>query len=130
MFEVDDNPMRLETSAGRPAPADESRWMLPITVSFPMETIALLPEGDSYVGRVVLFVAARDSEGKQSDLQRQVHELRVPAGDYKTRSHERFVIELSLLMESGSYKVVLGLMDQVTRQSSYTSLRAVVGSSD
>jgi len=130
MFDVDDNPMQLQTTNGSPAPADQSRWIVPITVSFPMETIALIPEGDDYVGRVVLFVAARDTEGKQSDLQRQIHELRVPSADYKTRGHDRFVIELSLLMEAGSYKVVVGLMDQVTRQASYTTLRTVVQSAE
>jgi hypothetical protein len=97
-------------------------------VSFPIETVALIPEGDDYVGRVVLFAAARDTEGKQSDIVRQEHEIRIPAGQYDEARTQRFTVGTNLLMESGSYSLSVGLMDQVTRAASYRTERAVVGS--
>jgi hypothetical protein len=130
MFDLDRNPMEIEATAGVPAPAAEGRSVLPISVSFPMWTVAMIPEHDEYVGRVVLFVAARDERGKQSDIQRQIHELRVPRNDYETRSQERFTIDVQLLMEPGSYRIAVGLLDQVTRQASYSTLREVIRQPD
>ena len=95
-------------------------------MSFPLRKLALLPKGDDYVGRVVLFVAARDDDGKQSDLQRQEHDITVPAAQYEEAQRKRFGIDVNLLMEPGAYKISVGLMDQVTRQASYQRISAFV----
>ena len=65
VFDVEDNPMDLEVVTGTPVPASEERWILPAEISFPINKIAMLPEGDDYVSRIVLFVASRDSEGRE-----------------------------------------------------------------
>ncbi len=126
LFPVTENPLDIRVKTGNPSPASKSRWTLPIEVSFPLKQLALLPEGDDYVGRAVMFVAARDRDGGQSDLVRQQHEVRVPAADYKKLKQEKFIISASLLMESGSFTVSVGLMDQVTRQASYDQVRVKI----
>ena len=123
MTDLDENPIGVQVEHGTPAPATSGRWTVPLHVSFPLDMVALIPEGEDYVGRVLLFVAARDTEGRQSDIQRQEHEVRVPAADYEAALEQRFGIDVSLLMEEGNYRVAVGLMDQVTRQASYQSLR-------
>ena len=125
-FEVDDNPMLLEVETGTPSPASEKRWLLPAHISFPLNKIALIPEGDDYVGRLVLFVAVRDRDGRRSDLVRQEHEVRIPAADYELAKRKRFGIDTSLLMESGQYKIAVALLDQVTHQDSYQTIAAAV----
>ncbi len=126
MVEVNDNPMKIEVTTGDPAPAMEDRSTVPVHVSVPLESIALIPEKDDYVGRVVLFVAARDEGGKQSDLQRQEHEIRVPAKDYELARSKNYGFDLQLLMEKGSYRVTVAVMDHVTRQASYSSTQLTV----
>lgn len=123
VFDVDENAMQVDVEAGRPAPATSERWTVPLHITFPLRKVAVVPEGDDYVGRVVLFVAARDSDGKQSDLQRQEHEVRVPMKDYDEAQRKRFSIDLSLLMEKGNFTVAVGLMDQITRQASYQAMK-------
>ena len=83
VFEIDENPMGLEVEAGTPAAATADRWLLPARLSFPLSSVALLPEGDDFVARIVLFIAARDTDGKRSDLVRQMHEIRVPTARYE-----------------------------------------------
>ena len=126
MFDLDENPLQIDFTAGEPAPATGDRWSVPVHISFPIDTVALLPQGEDYVGRLVLFVAARDAKGKQSDMVRQEHEVRVPAADYEEALSKRFGIYSSLLMEPGSYRVSVGVMDQITRQASYQTLRTSV----
>jgi VWFA-related protein len=123
---LEDNPLAIELETGSQAPAAAGRWTIPFALSFPLANIALLPEGGDYVGRVSLFIAARDSEGKQSDLVRQEHEVRVAAADYEQAQRQRFTIKASLLMETGSFKVSFALLDQTTRQAGYTTASVVV----
>jgi VWFA-related protein len=125
-FEVHDNPMDIEVTTGKPAPATENRWLVPAHITFPLRNLALLPEGDEFVGRLVLFVAARDDDGKRSDLMRQEHEVRLPAADYEIAQSQRFAIDTTLLMEAGTYRVAVALLDQVTRQDSYETTGASV----
>jgi VWFA-related protein len=122
VLDLDDNPMGLELSAGAPRPASDNRWILPIEAKFPIASVALLPQGDEYVGRVAMFLANRNVEGRQSDIQRREFEIRMPSADYETRRNELYVATFELLMEEGSHRVVVGLLDPVTRQTSFARL--------
>jgi VWFA-related protein len=127
MIELDENPLDITVATGNPAPASEKRWTVPFELSFPIANIALFPAGDNYVGRVTFFLAARDKDGKQSDLVRQEHEVTVPAADYDESQRSRFTITASLLMEAGSYRVSVGLLDSFTRQVGYDTSSVYVG---
>jgi hypothetical protein len=126
VFEIDENPMDLNVETGTPATATADRWLLPAHITFPLRSIAMLPEGEDYVARVVLFIAARDNDGKKSDLVRQSHEIRIPAVQYEEAQDKHFAIDAQLLMEPGRYKVSMALLDPLTRQVSYKTVSASV----
>jgi VWFA-related protein len=127
LLALDANPMGIAISAGdAKATASSDRRILPVEVVIPIESVALLPEGGEYVGRVVLFVANRDLKGRQSDIQRRQFEIRMPPEDYATRRSERYVAALDLLLNAGDHKVVVGVLDPVTRQASFASIRQSV----
>lgn len=128
MFDLDANPMELRVAVEKPGPATEDRWLVPIHISFDLQTVALLPEGEDFVGRVTLFIAARAKDGERSEMVRQEHEVRVPADLYEMQQKGRFGINLRMLMEEGSYRVSVGMMDQLTRQSSYRTFATSVTS--
>jgi len=123
LLALDDNPMGLEITAGEPKAATGERWILPVEVTIPIESVALLPEAGEFVGRVVLFIANRDVKGRQSDMQRRQFEIHMPADDYETRRGELYVAALDLLLDEGEHKLVVGALDPVTRQASFVSLR-------
>ena len=125
-FDLDDNPMAISVDTGAAAPAAEQRSILPFEIGFPLDSIALVPEGKEYVGRVVVFIAVRDDKGRQSDMQRREHEIRIPQSDFEAHHQDRYVIELPLLMRSGSFRVVVGVMDRLTRQTSYSTIHRTV----
>jgi VWFA-related protein len=126
MLELDNNPMGLDIAAGALKPAAGDRWILPVEVAIPIRSVALLPEAGEYVGRIVLFIANRDMKGKQSDIQRRQFEIRMPSEDYETRRDENYVAALDLLLNPGEHRVVIGVLDPVTRQASFASLRRAV----
>jgi hypothetical protein len=122
VFDIEDNPMAVRIDRGRAMPASGEHWLVPVHISFPLRSVALIPEGEDYVGRVVLFVGARDVDGKESDVQRQEHEIRVPAAEYEVAARQRFAVDLQLLMAEGKHRVSVGMLDPVTRQASYHRL--------
>jgi hypothetical protein len=74
----------------------------------------------------VVFLANQNLEGRQSDVERREFQIRMPAADYDSRRRERYTAEFGLLMEEGRHRVVVGVLDPVTRQASYARLTADV----
>lgn len=126
MVEIDDNPMDLELTDAEPSAVSGSRWTVPLHLTFPLDRVALLPVGEDYVGQVVLFIGAQDLKGRSSEMQRQEHEIRVPTVDYETAVHQRFGIDVTLLLEEGQQRIAVGLMDQFTRRASYARIVVTV----
>jgi VWFA-related protein len=126
MLDFEDNPMGIEMTADAKIPAAEDRWILPVEIAIPIDSIAMIPEGGEYVGRVVLFIANRDMKGRQSDVQRRQFEIRMPTEDYATRRGERYVAALDLLLNAGEHRLVVGVLDTLTRQASFARLRTTV----
>ncbi len=126
VFDLDDNPLAVSVSSGEPMPAANDRWTLPVEVRVPMEKLALIPDGENLVGYVMLYYAARDAEGKQSDLQRVEHTVTVPRADYEKSAKQHFTFTTSLLLEPGVYRISVGLRDQLTNQAGYATFRKAV----
>jgi VWFA-related protein len=124
LFDIDENPMQIEAVVDKPTAAQEDRWLLPLRVSFPTQSVALLPQGDNFVGEVVLYVSLRDTAGNQADLQHRVQEIYIPRAEYERMSSLRLSIDLQLLVESGRYRVAVGLFDRLTRQASFQVLNS------
>jgi VWFA-related protein len=126
MFDLDENPLDVNFEAETPSPTGGGRSIVPFELSFPVRNIALLPDGGDYVGHVTYFIAARDEDGNQSDVVQHQREVRVPATDYEVVQNKRLAIMVNLLMNPGHQSVVVGLLDNLTRQSSYLTTSVTV----
>ena len=90
----------------------------------PTEAIALLPQGESLVGEVVVFVSLRDDRGRQADIQRREQPVHLPRAEYERLAKLQLSVDLQLLVENGNYRIAVGLLDRLTRQASYQVLSA------
>lgn len=126
-FPVEDNPMGVMVVAGEALPSSGNRYTLPVDVRIPLSSIALIPDGETLTGYVMVYYAARDDAGKQSDLQRLSHTIRVRPEDYERARGQYYTISASLLLEAGRYRVAVGLRDELTNQASFATLRREVG---
>ncbi|MCD4748638.1 MAG: VWA domain-containing protein [Thermoanaerobaculales bacterium] len=125
-FAIDDNPMGLVVTPGAQKPATTDRWMKPFTISIPIHSLALVADGDDYVGKAIVFVATRDFEGRSTDIQRRNHEFTVPVSDYEKRRDEHFFVDLNLLLKKGRHQMVVGVFDETTRRASYQKMEATI----
>jgi hypothetical protein len=121
-FGAGKNDMGLEVAVDALSKATEKQWLQPLRVFLPTSSVAMIREGDQYVGRVVLFVAMRNLKGNNTDIQRHVHEFRIPVDQYAERKDDRFTVDLRLLLEAGQNTIVIGVLDEKTHQTSFRSL--------
>jgi VWFA-related protein len=125
-FDIDDNPLEITLETGESSPASGGRWLLPIEVRVPIGKVAFVPDGDQLSGYVSVYYAARDNEGEQSDLQRSDQTVKIPASEYETAKSKYYVIGASLLLEPGTYRISVGVRDQLTNQAGYAVIRRPV----
>lgn len=124
MVGVDNNPMGVAIERQNPMPATGNFWTVGVEVSVPMDALTLLPVDNDRVGHIVLVAGARNDRGGQSDVQREEHEIKVPAdGDLSQR---RWTVNSRFLMEEGTHRVVVGILDSITRKASYATLNLTV----
>jgi VWFA-related protein len=121
-FGAGKNDMGLEVAVDALSKATEKQWLQPLRVFLPTSSVAMTRQGDEYVGGVVLFVAMRNIKGNNTDIQRQVHEFRIPVDQYDERKDDRFTVDLRLLLEAGQNTIVIGVLDEKTHQTSFRSL--------
>ncbi len=122
VVDIDDNPMDLELTAAEALPGSDTQWIMPVHLSLDLESIALMPIGDELVGQIVVYIGSRDDEGRNSEVQRQQHEIRLPKAEYLAAGKERFGLDFRLLLTEGRYRIAAGVMDPITRQASYQRL--------
>jgi VWFA-related protein len=125
-FDLEDNPLGIELKTADSSPAENERWMLPIEAHVPLDKIALIPDGPDLVGYLMVYYAARDNDGKQSDLQRIEQTVRMPSKDYDAARRQYFTVSTSLLLEPGTYRISVGVRDELTNQAGYATIRRAV----
>jgi len=119
LLDIDDNSMGLLLLHGKPSPAAGEHWIVPLHIEVPLDKIVMIPTNKDVIGRVELFVGARDLDGRQSDLQRQHHEIRFKAEEEQPK-HWKY--DTSLLMSKGAQRVVIALLDEISHKVSYASM--------
>jgi VWFA-related protein len=120
-YDLQENPLGIELKTQEPAPSSNNRWTLPVEVRIPLDKIALIPDGNELVGYLMVYYAARDDEGRQSDLQRTEHVVRMPAKDYERSKRDYFTVTAQLLLNPGNYKISVGVRDELTNQAGYST---------
>ncbi len=96
-------------------------------VEIPIEKVTLVPRSEFHEGRVVLFVAAMDSDGGVSGVQEQAVPIRIPEPQVDHARGEIFHYGLRLLMRPGSHRIGVGVRDEIGAGTSFISRTVRVG---
>ncbi len=126
VLDFDDNPLGVRLAVGDPTPTTKGRWQVPFHVSVPLNNVALIAEAEDFVGRLELFLGARDARGLESKPERIEHEVRIPAAQYQAALASRYQIDIHLVVREQQHRVGVGVMDHTTRQTSYARVDVAV----
>jgi VWFA-related protein len=115
----DDNPLGVSVSIGAQKPYDEENFAVPVRVAVPIGKLGLVPVGDHYEAVFFLYVVARDSGDKQSDLAIQRQVVKVPTKDLDTAQHKDWYYDFTMTVSPGAQRLAFAVRDEVSNQVSY-----------
>lgn len=114
-----DNPLGASISVGDAKPYDRENYLLPVRVSVPIGKLGLVPSGDQYEGQFFIYFVVLDVSGKQSDLQVQRQQIKVPQKELTAAQRKDFYYDVSLIVVPGGQKLSIGVRDGVSNLTSY-----------
>lgn len=123
---VDDNPLGVVVEVGVESEADEDRYLVPIQVTIPLAEVVLLPDGEVSRGRLRLFLAAMDKEGRTTEVAEIPSEIELVEGDPRGRP-DQWRFSTNLRMRGGQHTIALGVRDELGAISAFTTHAVSVG---
>jgi hypothetical protein len=89
-------------------------------MSIPLQNVTLIPEGESYRGRLYVYFVVLDSQGQQSDLQIRPLEIKVDGKRYEAARKKDYGYDVQLIMIPGAQKLSVAVRDGVSNSVSYS----------
>ena len=120
LYRVKDNDLKILARIGRPMPVDDGYFRVPVDIQIPMESLTLLPQGESeYVGGFEIFTVVGNKDNDMSEVARKSHQVHVPAADVKRIAGKYYTYTLEMLMEPGLNRVSLGVVDTISNTAGF-----------
>lgn len=108
-----ENGFDLAVDFGAAEPSEKGRFVLPMTVRFPLVRLAFLPQGDEHVGRATLLIATMDVDQDLSSVQTVELPIRIPTADLVNALQELGQYEAKLQIRPGWHRIAVGLHDEI-----------------
>lgn len=94
-------------------------WEVPVKLRVPIGKLTLVPAGDSWEGRMKVFIAAMDGRGGTSPVQQVPVELSIPEAEIERALEQDYVYTMPLLMRPGEQRVAVTLRDEFGAEVAY-----------
>lgn len=121
-----DNPLGVSVSVGDAKPYDNENYLLPVRISVPIGKLGLIPSGETLQGQFFVYFVVLDVSGKQSDLQIQRQEIKVPQKDFTVAQRKDFYYDVQLVVVPGGQKLAVGVRDGNSNLTSFVQKNVFV----
>ncbi|HEX2832992.1 MAG TPA: VWA domain-containing protein [Thermoanaerobaculia bacterium] len=120
LYRSKQNDLAILGRIGSPTPVDDGLFRIPIDVQIPMESLTLMPQGESdFVGGFDIYVVVANKDNDMSDVARKQHQIRIPKGDMARTKGKFYTYTLELLVERGLNKISIGVVDQISNTTGF-----------
>jgi VWFA-related protein len=120
LYRGKDNDLAILGRIGSPTPVDDGLFRIPIDVQIPMESLTLMPQGESdFVGGFDIYVVVANKDNDMSDVARKQHQIRIPKSDMPKTKGKFYTYTLELLVERGLNKISIGVVDQISNTTGF-----------
>ncbi|HVS00225.1 MAG TPA: VWA domain-containing protein [Thermoanaerobaculia bacterium] len=120
LFGSDENPLEValefQDVVGEKVKKDER--LVQLTVKLPMSKLVLLPQEQVHEGNVSVFLAVRDSQGRNSDITQVKIPVRIPNDRLMASLGQAAGYRTRLVMRPGEHTVAVGVRDELANVSS------------
>jgi len=105
----------VEVSFGQPRSRDRVT-VVPVQAAMPLDKVTMLPQDDTFVGRVHVYLSVFDASGNNVAFHHQVQEVAVTAAQLNS-GDTSFHYTMNVRMDKGnSFKVVMTLRDELSNE--------------
>jgi len=112
MFGARENPLEVGLQFGEEL-EDKGKSTVLVTVKLPMSKLVLLPQGEFHEGRVTIFLAARDADGRNSPITQVKVPIRVPNEQLLTAMGQLAGYRTKLALRRTDHTVAVGVRDEL-----------------
>ena len=121
------NPIGVVLSFGKASPGDMGHYVVPVFVDVPLGNIVLLPRSELHAGKVSLYFAALDDEGRAAEVQTVNVPIRIPSDEILSAREQSYRYEVKLLLRAGQQRLAVGVRDEVGAETSFVTEVVKVG---
>ena len=124
---IDDNALAASLATGEQQQRDDGTFVVRVLLTLPVDRVVLLPAEKSHVGRVSMFVAVRDEQGRTSQVNRHFCPVSIPTSEIVDARGATVGCGLRLLMRDGPQRIAVAVLDEVSTLSSTVAVDVDVG---
>ncbi len=112
------NDLRITVVTGRPV-AFEDKFKVPVEIHIPMESLTLIPQGETLAGGFSIFLGVADKNGDMSDVTQRNQPLRFSPLELEKMKGKHFTYAVELLMAGGRNKISVGVIDDLSNSTGF-----------
>lgn len=125
MLGEENNPLEVSLDFGKERKNDKGQYEVEVLVKFPLANLVLVPQDKFHEGKLSVFVAARDSHGRNSPIQQIAVPIRVPNDQLLTALGQVGAYRMTMLMRPEPHTVAVAVRDELgnadsTAKADYT----------
>lgn len=110
-LERGDNPYQIFIHVGESMRDELLRTVVPLTVSIPVESMALTPIGEVHATDLTVLIGTRNALGAITSLRQVPVPVRIPSDRVEEVRQQAFPVRLTVPAQPGSNTVVVGVWD-------------------
>jgi VWFA-related protein len=128
VLDVAENPLnvRIELGDGQKE-GKKNQYVLPVLVKVPLSKLALVPQQHEHRGKLSIYVAVRDDQGRTSEPQHFELPVDVPNEQLLNAMSRDVGYGVNLLVRGGESKLAVGVRDEIGAVVSTVNLNVSVG---
>jgi hypothetical protein len=107
------NPLGVALAIDGERPHAKKQYEVSLLVKLPLARLVLVPRGGAHEGRARIFVGARDTEGRMSDIQEIVVPVHIPDDQFAAAASQSIGTRVTLLLRPGRHTLAVGVRDEL-----------------
>jgi VWFA-related protein len=127
---IGENKMGIAVRAFEATRREDGAYLLPLIVMVPVSELILTPTTDEHQGRISVILAVRNEGGGLSDVQRREYPITVPNELLAESIGKTAGFTTRLAVRGGKQRIAVGVIDQISRSESVTSIDLEVPATD
>jgi len=112
------NDLRISVAVGELA-LEGNRRRVPLKILIPVALLRLEPDGNEVRGGFVVYVSTGTGSGSVSNINRQTHDIRWPAGAFEQARTKNMTFAVDVVLGPGARQISVGVLDQRSEQTGF-----------